>query len=302
MDRVFRGVCVAAAMSSLAIVVLTLFFLVDKSRPAFQHSGIINFFTKSYWLPTVGRFGVRGILENTVLIALIALIVGVPVALALAIFINEYAPARVRSFITGAIDLLAALPSIIFGLWAVYALEHGAPIKNLSTFFADHFGVFPFFRAGPNATFGQSTFAAGLVVGIMIIPIVSSISRDVMAQVPRDQCEGALALGGTRWGMIRDVILPFGRNGILGAIILGLGRALGETIAILFIVSETYRVNTHVLTAGSGSVASLIASLFDDTTPLGRSGLVAAGLALFILTFLVNMAARVIAKRAGRFT
>ena len=290
------------ATTSLAIVVATLFFLVDKSRPAFQRSGIINFFTKSYWLQEIGRFGVRGILENTVLIALIALAVGVPVALALALFINEYAPGRARSIMTGAIDLLAALPSIIFGLWGVWALQHGRPINDLSRFFADHFGVFPFFRTGPNVQFGQSTFAAGLVVSIMIIPIVSSISRDVMAQVPREQCEGALALGGTRWGMVRDVILPFGRSGIVGAVILGLGRALGETIAILFIVSQAYRVNTHILTPGSGSVASLIASLFDDTTPIGRSGLVAAGLALFIVTFFVNMIARIIVNRTGKFT
>jgi phosphate transport system permease protein len=300
-DRVFRALCAAMATTSLAIVLATLYFLVDKSRPAFQRSGIIGFFTKSYWLQSVGKFGVLGILENTVLIAVIALIVGVPVALALAIFINEYAPQRVRSVITATIDLLAALPSIIFGLWGVYALQHGHAITDLSRFFTDHFGVFPFFRTGPNATLGQSTFAAGLVVGIMILPIVSSISRDVMSQVPREQCEGALALGGTRWGMIRDVIIPFGRSGIVGAIILGLGRALGETIAILFIVSQAYRVNTHILTAGSGSVASLIASLFDDTTAIGRSGLVAAGLALFILTFVVNMVARVIVSRAGKF-
>ncbi len=301
-DRVFRALCAAMASASLAIVLAILFYLVDDSRPAFHHSGIVNFFTKAYWMPFAGKFGVLGILENTVIIALIALVVGVPVALAMAVFINEYAPARVRAFMTGAIDLLAAVPSIIYGLWAVWALEHGPPIHDLSTFFANHFGVFPFFRTGPNATLGYSTFAAGLVVGIMIIPIVASISRDVMAQVPREQCEGALALGGTRWGMLRDVILPFGRSGIVGSVILGLGRALGETIAILFIVLQgNFKVNTRILTSGSGSVASTIANLFDGSTPLGRSGLVAAGLALFILTFVVNLVARVIVSRTGRF-
>ena len=300
-DRVFRGLCAAMATTSLAIVLVTVYFLVDKSRPAFRHSGIIGYFTKSYWLQSIGKFGVLGILENTILIAVIALVVGGPVALGLAVFINEYAPRRARSVITAAIDLLASLPSIIFGLWGYWALEHGRPLSKLSTFFKDHLGVFPFFRVGPNEQLGYSTFAAGLVVGIMIVPIVSSISRDVMSQVPRDQCEGALALGGTRWGMVRDVILPFGRSGIVGGLILGLGRALGETIAILFIVTQAYQVHTHVLTAGSGSVASLIANLFEDTPPIGRSGLVAAGLALFILTFIVNLVARFIVERSGRF-
>jgi phosphate transport system permease protein len=298
-DRVFRGLCAAMASISLAIVLAIFWFLLDKSRSAFHHSGIINFFTKSYWLQYSGKFGVLGLLENTLLIALVALVVGVPVALALAVFINEYAPARARAVMTGTIDLLAAVPSIIFGLWGVWALEHGKPIQHLSRFFSEHFSVFPFFRVGPNATLGFSTFAAGLVVGIMIIPIVCSISRDVMAQVPREQCEGALALGGTKWGMVRDVILPFGRSGIIGAVILGLGRALGETIAILFIVSQITTVNTHILTSGSGSVASTIANYFDSATPLGESGLVAAGLALFILTFLVNLAARVVVSRGS---
>jgi phosphate transport system permease protein len=300
-DRVFRGICAAMAATSLAIVLLTLYYLIDESRPAFKKSGIINFFTKSYWLPFEGRFGVLGLLENTIVISLIALLIGVPVALALALFINEYAPPRIRSPMTGLVDLLAAVPSIIFGLWGYWALEHGTPINKLSKFFTDHFSVFPFFRAGNNPTFGFSTFAAGLVVGIMIIPIVTSISRDVMSQVPREQCEGALALGGTRWGMIRDVILPFGRSGIVGASILGLGRALGETIAILFIVSQVYSFHSQVLTAGSGSVASTIANLFDSSTGVGRSGLVAAGLALFLLTFAVNMAARFIVARGNKY-
>jgi phosphate transport system permease protein len=309
-DLIFRMVCLGAAMVTLVIVVVTMVFLVEKSRPAFQASGYVGFFKHSYWLPNLtelshghtvftARFGVLGLLENTVLIAFVALVVGVPTALAMALFINEYAPKRVSRFLTGAVDLLASVPSIIFGIWAIFCLE--SPTLRLSTFFADHFSVFPFFRTSPTARFGGSTFEAGLVVGVMIVPIVTSISRDVMSQVPREQCEGALALGGTRWGMIRDVILPFGRSGIIGAAILGLGRALGETIAILFIVSQTYALNTHILTQGSGSIASTIANLFEGESNLARSGLVAAGLTLFILTFLVNLAARVIVTRTGRF-
>jgi phosphate transport system permease protein len=164
----------------------------------------------------------------------------------------------------------------------------------------------PFFRVAPggngSGTFTGSSFQAGLVVGIMIIPIVTSISRDVMSQVPREQCEGALALGGTRWGMVRDVVLPFGRSGIVGGILLGLGRALGETIAILFIVNQVVAVHTDILTRGSGSIASWIALNFSGSSPLNRSGLVAAGFTLFLLTFVVNIAARSIVARSERFS
>jgi phosphate transport system permease protein len=297
-------VSTAAGMVSLLIVVLTFIFLADKARPAFHKSGIIGFFTSSNWTAEVGKFGVLGLAENTLLISLVALTVGAPVALGMAIFINEYAPARVRRIITSAIDLLAAMPSLLFGIWGERALE--GPIVKVATWLSHHLSIFPFFRLSANqaqgASFTGSTIQAGIVVGIMIIPIITSVSRDVMAQVPREQCEGALALGGTRWGMVRDVILPFGRNGIVGGIILGLGRALGETIAIVFIVDQVVAVNTHILARGSGSIASWIASNFDGSTPLDRAGLVAAGLTLFMLTFVVNMAARIIVARSQKFT
>jgi phosphate transport system permease protein len=303
-DRAFRIVSTAAGMISLAIVVLTLVFLVDKSRPAFHKSGVIGFFTHSTWSPEAGKFGALGLAENTLIISLVALSIGVPVALGMAIFINEYAPSRIRRIITSAIDLLAAMPSLLFGIWGQHALE--GPITRLAAWFGHHLSVFPFFRLsasqGESASFTGSTLQAGIVVGIMIIPIVTSVSRDVMSQVPREQCEGALALGGTRWGMVRDVILPFGRNGIVGGILLGLGRALGETIAIVFIVDQVVAVNTHILARGSGSIASWIATNFDGSSPLDRSGLIAAGLTLFLMTFVVNMAARVIVARSQRFS
>jgi phosphate transport system permease protein len=302
-DRAFRLVSTAAGMVSLLIVVLTLVFLIDKSRPAFRSSGIVGFFTHSTWLVSSGKFGVLGFAGNTLLISLVALCVGVPVSLAMAIFINEYAPTRVRQVITSAIDLLAAMPSLLFGIWGFVALE--GPISRLATWFNHHLSVLPIFRVPSSqtgSTLTGSTFQAGIVVGIMIIPIVTSVSRDVMSQVPREQCEGALALGGTRWGMVRDVILPFGRSGIVGGILLGLGRALGETIAILFIVSQVARVNTHILTNGSGSIASWIALRAGGTNPLERSALIAAGLTLFLMTFFVNMIARFIVSRSERFT
>jgi phosphate transport system permease protein len=304
-DRIFRGVSMGAAIISLLIVVAIVIFLIDKSGPAYRHSGIVGFFTHSVFDGTSGKFGVLGLAENTALIALVALCVGVPTSLGMAIFINEYAPLRAAQVMTSAIDLLAALPSLLFGIWGKVALE--GPIIKVATFFNHHLSILPFFRVPTSQTtttpsFTGSTLQAGLVVGIMIIPMITSVSRDVMSQVPRDQCEGALALGSTRWGMVRDVILPFGRNGIVGGILLGLGRALGETIAILFVVEQVVGVNTDILTSGSGSIASLIAVRFTGGSDLLEAGLVGAGLTLFVLTLVVNIVARIIVSRAGRFS
>ena len=165
----------------------------------------------------------------------------------MALFINEYAPARLRLVLTSVIDLLAALPSLLFGIWGFFALQK-AQVPG-AQWLANHLSALPIFSsdAEPGRTLAQSSFVAGIVVAIMILPIITSVSRDVMAQVPREQCEGALALGGTRWGMIRDVILPFGRSGIVGAALLGFGRALGETIAVALIISLVFKANFHIL-------------------------------------------------------
>jgi phosphate transport system permease protein len=293
-DRIFRAVAVSAASVSLLIVAGTLVFLLDKARPALRSSGIWNFFTTSIWNPSAGHFGVLGLLEGTLIIGITAMVVAVPLAVGMALFINEYAPTRLRRPLTSMIDLLAALPSILFGLWGARALQPF--LIPVARFLSDHLSALPFLRSAGD-TLNSSSFIAGFVVAIMILPIITSVSRDVMAQVPPEQCEGALALGGTRWGMIRAVILPFSRSGIVGASLLGFGRALGETIAVALIISPQIRVNTHVLTTGAASVAAQIAIHFGEATPLERSGLVAAGLALFLLTFLVNIAARFIVVR-----
>jgi phosphate transport system permease protein len=216
----------------------------------------------------------------------------------MALFINEYAPPKIRNPLTSVIDLLAALPSLLFGMWGFFALQ--SRLVPAARWLADHLGAIPIFSlTRPDAVLAQSSFVAGIVVGIMIIPIITSVSRDVMAQCPREQCEGALALGGTRWGMIRDVILPFGRSGIIGAALLGFGRALGETIAVALIISIVFKANFNILERGAGSVAALIATRFGEASSLERSGLVAAGLALFIVTFGVSLLARKIVGRAA---
>jgi phosphate transport system permease protein len=205
------------------------------------------------------------------------------------------------------IDLLAALPSLLFGLWGFVAFQH--QLIPVARWLGGHGSALPFFRlpatAGGSSAGGslaQSGFIAGMVVAMMVVPLITSISRDVMEQAPRDQCEGALALGGTRWGMIRTVILPFGRSGIIGAILLALGRLLGETIAVALIITFSFRANWHVLTSGAGSIPALIATKFAEATKLEQSALVAAGLGLFVLTMFVNLAARRIVARSARLT
>jgi phosphate transport system permease protein len=169
----------------------------------------------------------------------------------------------------------------------------------VSRFLGQHLSVLPFLKIDDQATLVGSSFIAGFVVALMALPIITSVTRDVMAQAPREQCEGALALGGTRWGMIRSVILPFSRSGIVGASMLGFGRALGETIAVAIIIgSSGVEANHHVLESGASSIAALIATHFGEAGKLEQSGLVAAGLALFLLTFAVNFFARLIVKRA----
>ena len=295
-DRLFQGISAGAATTALLIVSATAFFLIWRSVDAFRSAGVIDFLTESVWNPSEGRFGVGGLLIGTVLIAAVALMVAVPMGLGLSLFVNEYAPARLKGVLVSAIDLLAALPSLIFGLWGFFALQ--GPLQGVAQWFADHLSVIPFFQTEQGDDLTRSAFVGGIVVGIMILPIVTSVSREVMSQCPRDQCEAALGLGGTRWGMIRTVILPFSRSGMVGAVLLGFGRALGETIAVTIIVSLETQPNTRVLTSGGGSVAQLIATKFGEASPLEVSALVGAGAALFLLTLVVNLAARRIVSRA----
>ena len=291
---------VAAALTSLGIVLATFAFLVDDAQPAFRHSGVVGFFTRSAWDPGTGRFGVLGLAENTVLISLVALFVGVPISLAMAVFVNEYAPQRVRRIMTSVIDLLAAMPSLLFGIWGLVALE--GPIKHISTWLSVHMSVLPFFRVSPqqSSNLTGSTFQAGVVVGIMIIPIVTSVSRDVMGQVPREQCEGALALGGTRWGMVP------GRHPALWS----QRHCRRDTARPRPGARRDHRHPVHRAASrwrqhedpGHGvRIHRLVdRELFAGADPLERSGLVAAGLTLLLITFTVNLIARLIVGRMGR--
>ncbi len=296
-DRIFRGLSSGAAGLCLLIMVATGVFLTWKAVPAISASGLWNFLTSSEWRPDEGKYGVGGILVNTIIIAVVALVVAVPIALGLALFINEYAPARIRRLLTSAVDLLAAIPSLIFGMWGFFALQD--PLTGVARWLSVHLNALPFFRLPEaDASLRQSSFVAGAVVALMCIPIITSVSRDVMAQCPRVQCEGALALGGSKWGMIRDVVLPFGRSGIVGSVLLGFGRALGETIAVVLVIAFIYDANPNILTQGSSSISALIATKFGEAQGAEINGLIAAGLALFAMTLVVNLAARAIVRRS----
>jgi len=297
-DRIFKLIAAAGASSVLVILGLVAAFLFVDAAPALEVAGF-RFLTTFEWNPdgTPARFGIAAVMYGTTMIAVIALVVALPIAIGSALFVNEYAPPRLGRPLVALLDLLAAVPSLIFGMWGLYYLQ---PLLNgPSRWLTDHLGFIPFFDT-TRPVFGSSMFVAGVVVGLMVLPIVASVTREVLSQAPRVVCEAALALGSSRWGMIRSVVLPFGRSGIVGAAMLGLGRALGETIAIALILSFNFQLQTEILAPGGGSVAGLIANNFGEAGEAQRHALVAAGLALFIITLIVNTTARVIVNTTSK--
>jgi phosphate transport system permease protein len=294
-DRVFMITLLVASLVVLVAIGLIFAFLAGYSVPALKYAGF-HVITSDHFAGTGHHpsFGLLGALVGTVMIAAIALLVGVPISLSAALMINEYAPRWAKRWLTSTVDLLAVLPSLLYGLWGLKVLSSQA--YGVTKWLSHHAAFIPFFRE-PDATYGNSIFLCGLVVGVMIIPIVTSVSREVMAQAPREACEAALALGGTRWGMVTDVILPFARNGILGGILLGFGRALGETVAVLLILSPDNLVRLHILGPGGGQIPALIASLFTSVPYRTKSALTLAGLMLFVTILVLNFVARKAAAR-----
>lgn len=298
-DRVFRVVLGACGSTVLLILGSIVVYLINYSRPAFRRTGL-HLFTSSHWAPPV-YFGVLGALVGSMVIAVLALAIALPVSLCLGLMINEYAPQWLRRVLISLVDLLATVPSVVYGFWGLEALTVyvNGPAKFLDT----HFNFIPLFRTPEPGVYGYSIFVCSLIVGVMIIPIITSISREVMARAPREACEGALALGGTRWGMITDVILPYSRNGIVGASLLGLGRAIGETFAVYLILSTTNTLTPDILGPnGLGSISYLITNNFTSSASIVKSALTEAGLLLFATTLAVNLIARGIVDRAGGST
>ena len=303
-DRVFRAVARTAGTLVLVIMALVGTFLTFRGLQAIRRAGW-SFLTTASWEPDAGRFGIAAVLTGSVLIGLTAITVALPLALGTSLYISEYAPARLRRTLVSLVDLMAAVPSIVFGLWGFYFLMEN--VTGFARWVATYFGWIPIFKVDgfvptdpltPITSFKSSTFIAGIVVGLMVTPIATSVMREAFSQAPLGEREGALALGATRWGMIRAVVLPFGVGGIIGGTMLGLGRALGETIAVFVIISQIFVVQIHVLQSGTSSVSALIANQYGESTPVALSALMAAGLSLFVLTLIVNFAASSIVARS----
>jgi len=299
-DRIFRGILRGAGLVVLLITVLILVFLILRSFSAFQRAGLGFFTTQAFFPETSNQFGIAALLPDSALIAAIALVIAVPVGVATAIYISEYAPLVLRRPLIAVIDLMAAIPSIVYALWGLFFLM--PRILGTDQWLAHHLGFIPFFHFTKADTIGSyvgAMFIAGIVVSLMVIPIITSISRQVFSQAPQGEREAAYALGSTRWGMIRTVVLPFGRAGIIGASMLGLGRALGETIAVTFILTPlTYSFSIHVLEGGGNSITAEIANFYTQYDNKGVAALLACGLVLFVATLIVKSLASIVVSRS----
>ena len=303
-DKVFRGIVTAGGLSSLIILGLIAIFLAYQGYEILVKEGT-SFFTSSTWeviTDDVGEvqsydFGLAAMLVGTVLCALIAVIVAVPVAVASALFMTFYAQGKIKAFLIAVIDLMAAFPSILFGFWGFFILM--PKVEYWSLLINKYLGWITL-NSVDAKIITRSPFLAGLVLAVMIIPITTAVAREVFDQTPLDRIQAAYALGATKWAMIRAVALPYGRGGVVGGAMLGLGRAMGETVAVYTVLNIVYQINWQVLFGAGGNVASLILLKFGEAKPLEIKGLMAAGLALFLLTLLVNLLADFIVARTGK--
>jgi len=298
-DRAFRAIALAAGLLVLAILALIAYTNTNKAWPAFTHQGL-SFFTSTHWNPNKNQFGALDFIYGTILCAVIAVVVAIPASLGIALFITELAPRRVRAGVTYVVDLLAAIPSVVYGFWALAVLEK--PAHTIYKDIADTVGKVPVFRnflGGPAS--GASFMTAGLVLAIMIIPIITSISREVLSTVAQDDKNAALAMGATRWEMLRVAVFPRVRSGLIGASMLGLGRAMGETIAVALVVGTSHEVTSHIFFPGD-TMAAVIAHNFGEATGLPKAALIALGVVLFGITIVINVAARAIANRTSAMT
>jgi len=303
-DSIFRNTVRACGLLVLVITGSIGVFLGYQAIPTLHHYGF-GFFTRSQFIPELNEVGILSAIVGTIVVAVIALVIAFPIAVLTALYISDYAPGRLRSYLISLVDLMAAIPSIIYGAWgAAFLMPH---LVFVSRWLDQWFGWTWIFRvpgANPSdANFGQSffdasEFDAAVVVALMVIPLACSVMRNVFAQTPIGEKEGAYALGSTRAGMIRTVVLPFGRGGIIGGTMLGLGRALGETVAVLLILSANYDLNVHFLRNGGVTISSLIATRFGEATGTQLASLLAAGFVLFLMTLLVNTIAGVIVSRS----
>ena len=301
-DRVFRVVVSVGAFTSLIVLGLIALFLANRSVGIFQDFGF-KFVTGFEWNPgdpdagIPAQLGIGAMLIGTLIIAAIGLIIALPIAVGTALFLTYYAPSWLKKPLTIMVDLMAAIPSVIYGLWGFFVLMPHAVYWAI--LLNKYLSWIPFFDVQA-PVFERSPFIAGIVIGIMIIPIITAITREVFSQVPLDRIQAAYALGATKWSMIRTVVLPYGSSGIASGAMLGLGRAMGETVAVYLVLNIYFIPNFQVLFSAGGNVASLIVSKFGEAGEYELQGLMAAGLVLFVITLLVNFLSTFIVKRASR--
>jgi len=300
-DKVFRSVVSGVGLLAFFVLLLIGSFLVFRGFEVFKLEGL-KFITSAEWnvvTDDTGKqtysFGIAAMLIGTILIAVIALVIGVPISILTALYLNFYAPERLKKFLTAVIDLMAAFPSILYGLWGYFVLMpmviYWAKLLN------KYLDWIPFLSV-QQKFFERSPFLAGIVLAIMIIPIVTSVSREIFSQAPLDRIQAAYALGATRWSMIKAVVLPFGASGVVGGAMLGLGRAFGETVAVYSILNIVFKINWQILFGVGGNVASMIVLKWGEASPIETKALLAAGFVLFILTLIVNFAADYIVNRS----
>ncbi|CUU58444.1 phosphate transport system permease protein [Parafrankia irregularis] len=299
-DTLFKNLTRTAGIGLLVLIGLIALFLVLKAWDALSaNEG--NFFTTEEWSAndTPPVFGVAALLFGTLLSAVIALAIAIPVAVGIALFITIYAPRRMATTLGYVVDLLAAVPSVIYGLWGLLVL---APHFNgTQMWLNDYFGWIPLFDVGDGSV-GRSVFLASVVLAIMVLPIIAALSREVFLQVPITHREAALALGATRWEMIRTAVIPYGKPGVISASMLGLGRAMGETIAVALVLPSTFNISWNILKPAGNTIAANVANGFGEANDIGRGALIASGLVLFVVTMVVNMIARAVIARRREFS
>lgn len=294
----------AGGLSSLVILGLIALFLGYRGFEVLRQEGI-GFITHADWSITTddagnvteSHFGLSAMLVGTILCALVAVVIALPISVFSALFLNFYAPGWLKKFLVAIIDMMAAFPSILYGIWGFLVLMPS--VEYWAKLIHRYLGWIPVFDLQV-PVYTRSPFVAGVVLAIMIIPIITSVSREVFSQAPLDRIQAAYALGATRWAMIKAVVIPHGRSGVIGGAMLGLGRAMGETVAVFTVLNIVFQVNWHVLLGAGGNVASLIILKFGDASPYEIKALMAAGLVLFLLTLVVNAGANAIVKRTGK--
>ncbi len=303
-DKVFRGVVTSGGLSSLVVLGLIAAFLAYRGFEVLKAEGL-NFITSAEWSITLdesanvveSNFGLSAMLVGTILCAIVAVVIAVPISVLSALYLNFYAPAWLKKILVAVIDMMAAFPSILFGIWGFLVLMPS--VEYWGKLINRYLGWIPIFEVEPYF-FSRSPFVAGVVLAIMIIPIITSVSREIFAQAPLDRIQAAFALGATRWAMIKAVVIPHGRSGVVGGAMLGLGRAMGETVAVFTVLNIVFQINWHILLGAGGNVASLIILKFGEASDYEIKALMAAGLVLFLLTLAVNAIANVIVKSTGK--